>query len=185
MFGGGVQAAPCTSLAVQRGVPSGASCYVCRSCETTSSVWPLPILMALPLEVLADLQVAIDGEAIDVQANGDRVVVDLPSLRAGRRILAAYPFSSAKRPRSTDRLDDALQIAGLTVEVRLQGETVARIGEEAQPGQLARLLNLNGIEVRPASSLRATARQRPIAATVVIGGLLLLVGWLVSRAWRT
>ncbi|HKL89511.1 MAG TPA: hypothetical protein VJ884_10950 [Salinibacter sp.] len=141
--------------------------------------------MALPLEVLADLQVAIDGEAIDVQANGDRVVVDLPSLRAGRRILAAYPFSSAKRPRSTDRLHDALQIAGLTVEVRLQGETVARIGEEAQPGQLARLLNLNGIEVRPASSLRATARQRPIAATVVIGGLLLLVGWLVSRAWRT
>lgn len=141
--------------------------------------------MALPLEVLADLQVAVDGEAVNVQADGDHVVVDLPSLRAGRRILAAYPISSAKRPRSTDRLHDALQIAGLTVEVRLQGETVARIGEGAQPGRLARLLNLGGIEVRPTSSLRAAARQRPVATTVVVGGLVLLVGWILVRAWRT
>lgn len=141
--------------------------------------------MPLPLEVFADLQIAVDGEGVDVQADGDRVVVDLPSLRAGRRILDAYPLSVGKRSRSTDRVHDALQIAGITVEVRLQGERVARIGADAQPGRLARLLNLGEIEVRPTASLRAAARQRPIATTVVVGGLLLFVGWVLVRAWRT
>jgi hypothetical protein len=141
--------------------------------------------MPLPLEVFADLQVAIDGEDVDVQADGDHVIVNLPSLRAGRRILNAYPLSAGKRPRSTDRVHDALQIAGITVEVRLQGETVARIGEGARPGRLARLFNLGGIEVRPTSSLRATARRRPIATTLVVGGLVALVAWLLVRAWRS
>jgi hypothetical protein len=141
--------------------------------------------MPLPLEVLADLQIAVDGENVDVQADGDLVVVDLPSLRAGRRILQAYPISRVKRPRATNRAHDALQIAGITVEVRLQGETIARIGEGARPGRLAQLLNLGGIEVRPTSSLRATARQRPVATTFVVGSLVLLVGWLLVRAWRS
>lgn len=141
--------------------------------------------MPLPLEVFADLQVAIDGEDVDVQADGDRVVVDLPSLRAGRRILDAYPLSASKRPRSTDRVHDALQIAGITVEVQLRGETVARIGEGARPGRLARLFNLGGIEVRPTPSLRAAARRRPIATTLIVGGLVGLIAWLLVRAWRS
>jgi len=140
--------------------------------------------MALPLDVRADLQIAIDGETVDVQADGDHVVVDLPSLRAGRRILAADPISASRRPRATSRVHDALQIAGLTVEVRLQGETVARVGRDATPGRLARLLNLDGIEVRPGPSLRATALQRPVATAVVVGGLVLLIGWLLARGWR-
>lgn len=141
--------------------------------------------MALPLEVLADLQIAVDGENVDVQADGDRIVVDLPSLRAGRRLLSAYPISPTERPRATDRVHDALQIAGITMEVRLQGETVARIGDGARPGRLAQLLNLGGVEVHPTSSLRATARQRPIATTLIVGGLVVLLGWLLSRAWRS
>jgi hypothetical protein len=140
--------------------------------------------MALPLEVLADLRIAVDGEDVDVTANGDHVVVDLPSLRAGRRLLSAYPFSGARRPRATARVHDALQIAGLTVEVRLQGETVARVGEGAKPGRLARLLNLDGVEVRPTPSLRATARRHPVGTVLVVGGLLVMVAWLLLRTWR-
>ena len=141
--------------------------------------------MPLPLEVVADLQIEVDGENVNVRADGDLVVVDLPSLRAGRRILEAYPISGAKRPRATGRVHDALQIAGITVEVRLQGETVARIGDGAEPGRLARLLNLEGVEVRPTSSLRATARRRPVATALVVGGLILTVGWILVRAWRS
>ena len=140
--------------------------------------------MALPLDVFADLRLAVDGEGIDIQADGDHVVVDLPSLRAGRRLLAAPPLSAERRPQATDRLHDALQIAGITVEVRLQGDVIARVGEEARPGRLGQLLNLGAVEVRPAPSLRAAARQRPLTAVLVVSGIAFLLGWLVVRLWR-
>lgn len=141
--------------------------------------------MALPLEVLADLRLAVDGEDINIQADGNRIVVDLPSLRAGRRLLAAQPFSGDRRSRSTEQLHDALQIAGLTAEVRLQGDVIARIGAGARPGRLGRLLSVDGIEVRATPSLRAAARQRPFTTALVVGGLAFALGWLVVRLWRS
>lgn len=137
--------------------------------------------MALPLEVLADLEIAVDGEAVDVQADGDRIVIDLSSLEAGRRLLTGFPLPTGRHGGDTDRLHDALQIAGLTVDVQLQGDLVARMGAGARPGRLARVLNLKGVELRPAQSVRAVVRRRPFAATLVIGGLFLLIGWLVAR----
>jgi hypothetical protein len=142
--------------------------------------------MALPLEVLADLEIAVDGENIDVQADGDRIVVDLSTLEAGRRLVAGFPFSrnwSSKA--SADRLQDALQIAGLTVDIQLQGDLIARMGEGARPGRLARALNLKGLELRPAQSLRAVVRRRPFVTTLVVGGLFVLIGWLVARLLRS
>jgi len=137
--------------------------------------------MSLPLEVLADLQIAIDGEDIDVQADGDRIVMDLSSLEAGRRLLAGYPFANLRFGTSASRLQDALQIAGLTVDVQLRGDLIARMGEGARPGRLARALSLEGFELRPAQSARAIVRRRPFVTTLVLGGLFLLIGWLVAR----
>lgn len=141
--------------------------------------------MALPLEVFADLQLTVDGEHIAVQADGDRMVVDLATLESGRRLLASYPFSAGRSPEPTNRLHEALEIAGVTLEVRLRGETIVRMGEGARPGRLGRLLNLEGIELRPARSLRAAARDQPVLATVVVGGLVLLFGWALVRLWRS
>jgi hypothetical protein len=141
--------------------------------------------MALPLEVLADLRLAVDGENINIQADGERIVVDLPSLRAGRRLLAAQPLSGSRRPQSTEQLHDALEIAGLTAEVRLQGDVIARIGAGAQPGRLGQLLRMGGIELRAAPSLRAAARRRPLTTALVVGGLAFVLGWLVVRLWRS
>ena len=141
--------------------------------------------MALPLEVLADLQLTVDGEDIDIQADGDHVVVNLPSLRAGRRLLTDPPISASQRPAATARIHDAFQIAGLTVEVQLRGDTVSRVGEEAVPGRLGRLLNLHGVELRPARSLRTVARRRPLVTALVIGGIAFLIGWLLARILRS
>jgi hypothetical protein len=137
--------------------------------------------MALPLEVLADLQLAVDGEDIDIRGTGDRIVVDLSSLRAGRRLLASGPFASAQRARTTGRVHEALDIAGLTVEVRLRGDPVARLGAEAQPGTIGRLLNLDGIEVRPTQPLRAVLRRRPVLTAAVVIGLVAGLGWWLFR----
>jgi len=141
--------------------------------------------MALPLELLADLQLAVDGEDIDVQARGKRIVVDLPSLRAGRRILEAEPLSGGGRGRAARQAQEALQVAGFTLEVRLKGAPVAVVGAGASPGQLARLLRLDGVELRPASTLRYATRRRPITTAILAGGLALLLGWALARLLRS
>jgi len=140
--------------------------------------------MALPLEIVADLEVAVDGEPIDVRAAGDRIVVDLPSLRAGRRILDAQPLSGTRR-RGPRRVQEMLQGAGLTMEVRLEGTTIAVVGAEATPGRLTRTLQLDGVELRPASILRQAARRRPVVTVLVAGGLALALGWVVAKLLRS
>lgn len=140
--------------------------------------------MALPLEVLADLQLALDGEHIDIQADGDRIVVNLPSLRAGRQLLAAEPIARWPQ-RARQRAQEALDVAGLTLEVQLQGDAIAIVGAEARPGRAARLLRLDGVELRPAQTLRKVARERPLLTAAVVGGLLVFLGWLVARLTRS
>jgi hypothetical protein len=136
--------------------------------------------MALPLEVLADLQLAIDGEEIDIRGNGDHIVVDLPSIRAGRRLLTSGPFAR-NRPQTTTRLHEALRLAGLTAEMRLSGDPIARVGAGARPGSFAQLLNLDGVELQLTRPLRAAIRRRPIVTASVVVGLLLVLGWWLLR----
>lgn len=136
--------------------------------------------MSLPLEVLADLRLSVDGEPIEIRGTGDHVVVDLPSLRAGRRLLASGPFV-ADRAQTTGRLHEAFELSGITMEIRLDGDPVARLGAGARPGALGRFLNLDGVEVRPARPLRAAVRRRPLVTAGVIVGVLVLVGWWLLR----
>lgn len=138
--------------------------------------------MPLPLEVLADLQVVVDGEDIDVRGDGDRIIVDLSSLRAGQRVLASAPF--AQSDRSTSRLNEALQIAGITVDVRVNGEPVARLGADATPNAIARLLNLGEVEVRPGRAARVIVRERPVVALTALAGIVALIAWLIARLRR-
>jgi hypothetical protein len=141
--------------------------------------------MALPLEVVADLQLAVDGEPISIEANGKRIIVDLASLEAGRRVLDSYPFSGGWGRQPMDRLREVLDIGGFTVEVRLRGEMIARMGKGARPGRISRVFNLEDMEVRLTPSLRAVARERPVATVVVVGGLFVLLGWALARLLRS
>jgi hypothetical protein len=136
--------------------------------------------MSLPLEVLADLRLTVDGEDIEIRGTGDRIVVDLPSLRAGRRLLTSGPFAG-DRAQATGQVHEALRISGLTAEVRLQGDPIARLGAEARPGAIGQFLSLDGVEVRPTPPVRAALRRRPLITAGVILGLLILVGWWVLR----
>jgi hypothetical protein len=141
--------------------------------------------MARPLEVLADLQLAVDGENIAIQSDGGRVVVELPTLQAGRRVLEAVPFASRSQARSTRQAQEALSEVGLTLEIRLDGEVVAVLGREAQPGRFGDFLPTGGIEIRPAGTVRHAARTRPLLTAAVVGGVIVLVGWLGIRLFRS
>lgn len=138
--------------------------------------------MALPLEVLADLHLAVDGEDVEIRGDGDRIVVDLPTLRAGRRLLTHGPLATGNRERSLKRANEALRIAGLTVDIRLDGETIARAGAQARPSGIARLLQLGDIEVRPVQPLKSEARRRPLLTAAVLAGLVALLAWLFFRS---
>jgi hypothetical protein len=73
--------------------------------------------------------------------------VDLPDLRAGRDVLRS---SGERRQRAVAlaRIDKALRLADLTAIIRLGGRTVARLGRDARPGLLSRLLRIAPLEVR-------------------------------------
>ena len=141
--------------------------------------------MALPLEVFAELELEVDGAPIDISATGDRIVVDLPSLRAGRRLLHAEPLRGAARARAGRRVQDALDLAGLTLEVRLRGDRIAVVGDGAEPGRLGAFLGLGEVELRPAASLRQSLRRRPVLTALLAGTLALLLGWLLARLLRS
>lgn len=136
--------------------------------------------MSLPLEVLADLRLAVDGEDIEIRGTGNHVVVDLPSLRAGRRLLTSGPFAT-DRAQTTGRIHEVLDLSDITVEVRLRGDSIARLGAGARPGAFGRALSLDGVEVRPTPPVRAAVRRRPLVTAGVILGLLVLVGWWLLR----
>lgn len=140
--------------------------------------------MVQPLEILADLRLAIDGEEIDIQADGSHIVVDLPSLQAGRRLLTAEPLARSPA-QATRRTHEALLGTGMSVEVRLKGAPFVRLGKGASPGRLERLLGLPGIDLDPAPPVRAAVRRRPILATVVLSGIVVLLGSLLVRYLRS
>ena len=134
--------------------------------------------MARSIDVVADLLLTVDGADIPIRGTGDRIVVDLPDLRTGRRMLESGPFAAQERSAGVTRAHELLSAGGITLDVCLNGRVLARIGKEARPSAVARFLNLGDVEVRPTESVRAVARRRPgvviglVAGAAVLGGLI-------------
>lgn len=137
--------------------------------------------MALPLSVLADLRLSIDGEDLSIHGDGERIVVQAPRLRAVRRLLTSGPLAMGDTQQSATRLSEALSLAGLTLEVRVQGDLIARIGADATPNAIGRMLQVGPIEARPAQTLRSVARRHPVATALGGGALLALLVLAVRR----
>ena len=139
--------------------------------------------MLPPLNVMADLALSVDGEDVRVVADGDVIAVELADVRAARKLLRVAPMGLPRAERLR-QLHDALAAAGLTAEVRLYGEAVARLGKGAQPGRTSRLLRLDRLEVRPGRSIASAARRKPGTAAALLGGLAALLGMGLYAAFR-
>lgn len=139
--------------------------------------------MARALSVLADLSLALDGEDVAIWGEGDRVIVDLPSLAAGRQLFQAGPFDATQRRAGLAKANTLLREVNLTIDIRYAGETVVRLGTEAEPNAVARLLNLGEVEVRPVPSVRAAVRRRPgLVLGLIAGVAALATAWFIWRA---
>ena len=104
-----------------------------------------------PVDVTADLALAVDGEPVRIESYTDLVTVDLPSVRTAVRLLRRHGDRAGDVP-------DLLAAAGLTVEVTVDGTAVARAGAEADAGAIERRLGYRAVRLRPLGCLLATLR---------------------------
>ena len=108
--------------------------------------------MRAPLNVEGDVEALIAGHTVLVRAEGNVIEIDLPGVRAG---MVALRGTGWRRQRKSviSQVSAALRLADLTVQVRLAGGTIARLGAGARPGVLSRLLGLAPVEVRLSGAL--------------------------------
>jgi hypothetical protein len=105
-----------------------------------------------PLDIVGEVQVHLNDEAILVTAEHDAILVDLPRRQLG---LGALRSSGrrAHREKVLQRMQATLQLADLTVHFRLMGRIVGRLGTGARPGVLSWVLGVRPLEIRPAEVL--------------------------------
>jgi hypothetical protein len=125
------------------------------------------------LDIESTLQLEIDGETADIRGEGDVLVIDVPSRRMARSFLSGLPPAGRKR-KTVRQMDDLLQAIGMTLDVRVEGSTVAKAGRRAKPGGLTRLLGLP-VEV-PADVVLGELKQRPRALVGFAFGVAVLIG---------
>jgi uncharacterized Zn-binding protein involved in type VI secretion len=105
------------------------------------------------LAVDADLTVTVDGHTATVTGYEDLVALDLPSLPATLALWRDLP---------TETMDAAAVLAsvGLTVEIRVRGVPLARVGDTAVPSTAAKVLGLGPVELVPDGALLAAVTRR-------------------------
>ena len=118
--------------------------------------------MANALDVLGELMVEIGDSSVRVEARGDTIVVELPSLRAGYAILRRSPGGRG-RGRTIRRVHDGLAGAGLRLEVRVGPSTIGVMGLGARSGLISRLLGVAPMEVQVGGLLAARRQARGLS----------------------
>jgi hypothetical protein len=118
----------------------------------TAARTPLAVTAALSLQ-------SATGEAVTVTADGAVVTVTLPHLRLppGRLGLLA---DRKRRAAMLARMQRGLQVADLTLQVKLRQTLLAQLAPHSQPTALSRLLGLGPMHVRPWPLLHALLRSR-------------------------
>ncbi len=103
--------------------------------------------MQAPLNITGEVQALIADKTVLVRAKGDVITIDIPTIRVG--IMALRGAGRRKqRTRMLSGADSALRFALLTVDFRLAGGTVAKLGSGVRPGWLSHLLGLAPLGVK-------------------------------------
>ncbi|MEO8663561.1 MAG: hypothetical protein ABI693_34210 [Bryobacteraceae bacterium] len=84
---------------------------------------------------------ALAGHGVSVNGEGKRITLDFPNLQAAFEMLKPWAAQS-KRVEMADRLHEALKAVGLSLEVKIQGRSMAELGSAARGGILLRFLGL-------------------------------------------
>ncbi|MFB6080129.1 MAG: hypothetical protein ABEJ81_03930 [Haloferacaceae archaeon] len=103
------------------------------------------------LAVEADLDVAVDGDRVRVEGDGDLLVIDAPSFAAARALHRGVEALPAP-------LSAPLLGGGPALDVRVRGTSVARVGPDVDPGPVAALFGTAPARPSLVGVLRALLR---------------------------
>jgi len=96
----------------------------------------------VPLSIGTDnLTLTVDGIELDVHSTGERLFIEVDSVRDAIRAVRTVPDGDVRGSAAF------LTATDLTIEVRVRGRTVVVIGADARPGVLS-----TGLASRPPSS---------------------------------
>ena len=106
----------------------------------------------IALDVAGEVRAVLRGDAVLITAAHDTILVDLPKWRLG---FTTWRSSGrrARREKALQRVHATLQLADLTVQFRLMGRVVARLGARAHPGLLSWALGVRPLQLRPVGVL--------------------------------
>lgn len=112
------------------------------------------------LEIEGELQLDYEGGSALIHIRDETVDVELPGARSALSL--TRQVSPSIRKDGLRRADAALRGAGLVGRIRIRGRTVARIGGNAEPGPLARLLGVDPLALSLFSFLGAALDRRKV-----------------------
>ncbi len=107
------------------------------------------------VELDSNLDCEIDGNRLSISASENLIVLDIPNITAGLKMLRSLPQIPQVRLASVDRLFDLLP---LELEVRIKGKVVLALGQR-ESGYLLRLLGFRRLRVQPLALLVESARR--------------------------
>ena len=102
---------------------------------------------ALPLLLHGKLSIEIEGEAVALSFEDDRIVCRVDRFKTLRQ-LNAGGGSSGSRGEALRKLDAMLRGHHVVLEVIVAGESVARLGHGVEPAAVSRWLGLDGVDLR-------------------------------------
>ncbi|MEM1108162.1 MAG: hypothetical protein AAGH99_05660 [Planctomycetota bacterium] len=95
-----------------------------------------------PLHVSGTVNVEADGHAFTVEAQGERIAIDLPSVAAMRSLL-----QNPGDKNLLNLLTGQLQQNDLDLVIQLKGQPVATLGKSADPGAFEKVFKLEGVDI--------------------------------------
>lgn len=112
---------------------------------------------ASALDVVGQLSILADDAPIDVEFRGDTIVVTVPDLATGSRIVRRLPLRD--RRAWGNRLAAILARAGLEVQVWVGDRQVAGLKPGASQGLVARWLGVGPLDIRFRAILASLFRR--------------------------
>ena len=81
----------------------------------------------------------MDSQSALVHGEGNRIILDFPTLQAAFQLLQPC-WGRAQRLQAAHNVHRGLSAAGLCLEIRVRGRTMACLGEGNKAGMMLRLL---------------------------------------------